>query len=171
MVSPWWQLRGASSSSVLVTLRLPQGLCDVPAARAEVAPGALHSPALAAAAARADPAPPPAPAWCCRARAAPRLLRTGPTARAGGSGSLLPEPSARPCARGNARGVGADSGRSGRTRVGRCVPPAGRAPPAPERGCGLRGGARGLGRAPPGWAGRAGGRAGVNHEGVRRCES
>lgn len=111
-MSPWWQLRGASSSSVLVTLRLPQGLCDVPAARAEVAPGALHSPALAAAAARADPAPPPLQ----RGAAGPALPRASSglaqrPARGGAAAScrsLLPAPA-----------PVATRAASGRTRVGR----------------------------------------------------
>lgn len=133
--------------------------------------GALHSPALAAAGWGRPRLPRRAlPPRLGRGVARPALPRAspGPAQRParGGGRSLQPEPSARPCSRGNACGVGADSGRSVRTarRQGRAGP---RRPPERAWGCGLRGGARGLERAPPGWAGRAG--AQVAHEGVPSC--
>lgn len=163
MVSPWWQLRGASSSSVLVTLRLPQGLCDVPAARAEVAPGALHSPALAAAAARADPAFPPRSSVVLPGPRCPAPLPDWPNGPRGGerqppAGAFCPplRPWQRARRRGGLGSVGADSGRSVRTARRQGPAGTGAGLRAPRRGSGAGAGSAGLGR--------EGG-------GVRRCES
>lgn len=153
--------------------------------------GALHSPALAAAAQgrprfprRAlSPAPPPARPWC-GPRLGPALPRaaSGPAQRpARGekrsrTGAFCPPllPWQRLRRRAGLGPVGADSGRTRAGRgglgpVGAYRPQAepGRAPLAPEQGA--AGSEEGLGGRAGRADGRAGGCAGVDHEGVRRC--